>query len=61
MQSFRHDGARGDDQFHAWLKQWSKRSDQIAARLEMIDMQLDSMFQSAPSAPFLRIIDSAEQ
>jgi len=58
VNQLRESQSRDETQFLSWLKQWSKRSDQIAARLEMIDTQLNHMFPAATAAPQLRIIDA---
>jgi hypothetical protein len=50
--------SRDEGEIQSWLKQWSKRSDPIAARLELIDTQLDRMFPVPESAPQLRVIDA---
>ncbi len=54
----RQSRSRDEGEFRSWLKQWSKRSDQIAARLELIDTHLDRMFPVTETAPQLRVVDS---
>ncbi len=52
---------RDQGQFEAWLRQWSRRSDQIAKRLEMIDSQLDRILDVTPTAPHFRIIEADDR
>ncbi len=58
MNHIRQSQSRDEGEFLSWLKQWSKRSDQIAMRLELIDMQLDRMFPAPEPALQLRVIDA---
>ncbi|TWU14279.1 hypothetical protein CA54_31230 [Symmachiella macrocystis] len=58
MTQVRQSQSRDEGEFLSWLKQWSKRSDQIAMRLELIDMQLDRMFPAPEPALQLRVIDA---
>ena len=49
-----------EDQFHFWLKGWSKRSNQITTRLEMIDRQLEKIIRHSPATPNLSLITESD-
>lgn len=61
LDTIRRTRQQDDGQFHLWLKQWSKRSDQIAVRLEMIDSQLEKATRQVPAPHFSVVAESEDR
>ncbi len=57
LQQIRSSQEQDSGEFDAWLKQWSRRSDQIAKRLELIDSQLDDILEVTPPPPHFKIVE----
>jgi len=59
INAVRDTSGRDQDQFEDWVKKWSKRSGQIASRLEMIDSQLEKVTRHTPRLPHFNVIAPA--
>lgn len=55
----RHIGVLSEDQFQAWQERWSAHREQIASRLELIDLQLEMLVRDNDQQPQLSVVGTA--
>ena len=60
LDEMHHTDASAEGQFDAWQERWSNHREQIARRLEMIDLQLDALVRNREARPQLTLVGEEE-
>lgn len=60
LEQTRESESQTEGQFQAWQDRWAERREQIARRLELIDMQFESLVSRRVSRPNLSLIGAGE-
>lgn len=60
LDELRHTDDSAEGQFDAWQERWSNHREQIARRLEMIDLQLEALVRDRDARPQLTLVGEEE-